>query len=395
MATGEVDPSTHRVPLHPRDFWWGGLGLVASLLGVQSLVSSGASSAQVLMLLPSNGPVSAVGDGLRRGYGLAMAEAMACGVNPPSLELGWLPIGEDPRPFLVGRSQPRLLIAPPAVSSLPYGLLAQQQNINVLLPLQRGSSLQRLPSQPGADRLWPVLPGRSQEADHLARALVKLSRDKAMVIHDGNGELVALADRFTETLSGAGGWVVGPANRAIGIAKPTKAAMDQLLTDINWYKPESVVVMTSPGSPLAKAVTGSTLPTSLTLVWPFPAKTPFQNPQLGVEPLSRGPGWSRFARAFEQRHGFQPGLVEAAGYDTGQLAVLAAPGAAGKDGWQLDWLNPRSKPLGLCAALQARAKGSGLALNGAASRLDLSAANPPTGEMRLTTVKALPLAAGP
>ena len=395
MATGEVDPSTNCGPFHPRGFWWGVLGLVASLVGVQSLVASGANGAQVLMLLPANGPVSGVGDGLRRGYGLAMAEAVACGVIPPLLELGWLPIGEDPRPFLLGRSLPRLLIAPPAAPSLPYGLVAKEQNINVLLPFQRGSSLQRLPSQPGADRLWPVLPGRIQEADQLARALVQQSRDKTMVIHDGNGELVALADRFTETLSGAGGWVVGPANESIGIAKPTKSAMDQLLDDIRWYQPESVVVMTSPGSPLAKAVASSALPASLTLVWPFPVKIPLRNPQVGVEPISRGPGWSRFEQAFERRHGFKPGLVEAAGYDTGQLAVLAAAGTASKGGWQLDWLDPRSKPLGLCAALQARAKGSGLAIKGASSRLDLSTAIPPTGEVQLIVVKPLPLAAGP
>jgi len=189
--------------------------------------------------------------------------------------------------------------------------------------------------------------------------------------------------------------VVGPANDSSAIAKPTKAAMDQLLADISWYQPESLVVMTSPGSSLAEAVTGSALPASLTLAWPFPVKTPVQNPQLGVEPLSRGPGWSRFERAFEQRHGFKPGLVEAAGYDAGQLTVLSSPIGAERDGWQLDWLNPRSKPLGLCAALQARSKSSSLALKGAASRLDLSAAIPPTGEMQLTVVKPLPGAAAP
>jgi len=395
MGRGEVDSSTRSGSVRPWAFRWGAMGLAASLIGVQSLGASSAIGGQVLMLLPADGQVASVGDGLRRGYGLAMAEARACGVIPPSLELGWLPTGEDPRPFLLGRTIPRLLIAPPAVSLLPYGLLAQQQNISVLFPLQRGSSLQRLPSQAGADRLWPVLPARSQEADRLARALVDQARGKAMVIHDGNVELAALAGRFAETLSGAGGWVVGPTNGPIAVAKPSEAAIEQLLDDISWYQPEALMVMTSPDSPLAKAVARAALPGSLTLVWPFPVKRSLRNPQLGVEPLTRGPGWSRFEQAFQRSHGFNPGLVEAAGYDTGQLTVLASRGAASKDLWQLDWLDPKAKPLDLCAALQARSQGSGLAIKGAASRLDLSAANPPTGELQLTPVQPLPLTPAP
>ncbi len=389
MGTGKVDPSTPSEVGCPGKLRWGALGLAASLLGVQSLAASGAIGAQVLMMLPADGQVAGIGDGLRRGYGLAMDEARACGINPPSLELGWLPTGEDPRPFLQGRTLPKLLIAPPAVSLLPYGLLAQQLQISVLLPLQRGISLQGLPSQPGSDRLWPVLPARSLEADRLARALIEQDKGKAMVIHDGSIELVVLADRLAETLSGGGGWVVGPANEPTGMEKPDQESLDRLRDDIGWYQPEALIVMTSPGSPLAKAVARASLPETLTLVWPFPVVTPGPNPQLGIEPLSRGPGWNRFEQAFRSAHGFDPGLVEAAGYDTGQLTALAAHGSAKRKAWALDGLDAKTPALGLCAALEARAKGSSLALKGAASRLELSAANPPTGEWKLTALKPL------
>ena len=396
MAPGEVDPIPLSHARQHRSLAWGVVAVLASLIGVQGLAASGAIGAQVLMLLPADGPVAGVGDGLRRGYGLAMAEAKACGATPPSLELGWLPAGEDPRAFLRGRTLPMVVIAPPAVSSLPYGLLAEQLSIPVLLPLQRGSSLGRLPGQAGADRLWPVLPGRSQEADQLARALRDRSLGKTMVIHDGTSELAALADRFGESLNGAGGWVVGPTNGALAIPKPNTEAVELLQGDLTWYQPQTLVVMTSPGSPLARAVASATLPPGLTLAWPFPVTAPLRNPQLGVEPLSRGPGWDHFEQAFQRSYGFRPGLVEAAGYDTGQLIVLSARGGAPRPGgWQLDWLNPRAKPLGLCQALQARSRGSTLALQGAASRLDLAAATPPTGDMKLTPVQAKPEAVVP
>jgi len=385
MGTGRLDPDSSP----GRATRWGLLGLAASLIGVQSLAASGAIGSQVLMMLPADGQVAGVGDGLRRGFGLAMDEARRCGIRPPSLELGWLPTGEDPRPYLLGRTTPNLLIAPPAVSLLPYGLLAQQRNINVLLPLQRGSSLQGLASQPGADRLWPVLPARSLEADRLARALIDQARDKAMVIHDGSTEQVALAGRLAESLSGGGGWVVGPANAPYAIRETSPAAMDQLRDDIGWYRPESLVVMTAPGSLLAKAIASASLPENLTLAWPFAVTTPLANPQLGVEQLSRGPGWGRFELAFKAAFGFTPGLVEAAGYDTGQLTALASHGSLKQERWSLDGLDAKTPPLDLCAGLQARARGSRLSLMGAASRLDLSAATPPSAELQLIAVKPL------
>ncbi|TWB91873.1 MULTISPECIES: ABC transporter substrate-binding protein [unclassified Synechococcus] len=386
MTTGGDAPSPSTVetgtkPWAARPGVW---GLAASLVGVQALVASGALSAQVLVLLPANGPVAKGNDGLLRGYALAMDEARACDARTPSTELGWLPVGQDPRPLFEGRTTPKLLVAPAAVSMLPYGLLAQDRRINVLFPLQRGDSLQRLPGQLGADWLWPVSPARSLEADRLARGLLEQEKAKVMIIHDGSVEQKALADRFTETLAGGGGWVVGPTNAPLAVPKTDKEAIEQLSEDVDWYKPQSLAVMAAPGGALAKAVLSAQWPANLTLVWPFPVKEPLATAQLGVEPLSQGAGWSRFAKAFQARFGFEPGLVEAAGYDTGQLAVLSAQ-VGGDDGrWQLSWLDPKAPQLELCAALKALGSGSPLAVKGAGSRLDLSPGLSPTGEIRLT-----------
>jgi hypothetical protein len=340
------------------------------------------------LLLPSEGLLAGVGDGLRRGYGLAMAEAGACGVSIPTLSIGWMTPGQDPRTALEGRRPPDLLIAPPAVALLPYGLLAQENDLSVLLPLQRGSSLQRLPSQPGADRIWAVLPARTLEADALARGLMGERRAKVMVVHDGTGEQAALAARMIETLSGAGGWVVGPSEEATSIPEPDEKALDQLIDDLEWFKPESLAVMTAPGSPLAKAIAAAPLPADLTLVWPFPVDAPAAHPQLGVDPLSHGPAWASFAKAFQVRFGYAPGLVEASGYDTGLLVAVTSAGKERQRPWNLQWLDPKATPQKLCQALKARRSGSRVAISGAASKLDLVPGIPPTAELRLTPVPA-------
>lgn len=360
----------------------------AAVLGVQCLAASTPARSDVLLLLPSQGLLAGVGDGLRRGYALAMAEAGACGVGIPSLRLGWMTPGQDPRTALEGRRPPDLLIAPPAVALLPYGLLAQQSGLSVLLPLQRGSSLQSLPSQPGSDRIWAVLPARTLEADALARGLIAERRAKVMVVQDGTGEQAALAERMINTLGSAGGWVVGPSDQAASIPEPDDKALKQLIDDVEWFKPEALAVMTTPSSPLAKAIAATPLPIDITLVWPFPVESPGANPQLGVDPLSRGPAWEPFAKAFQARFGYAPGLVEASGYDTGLLVAVTSAAKERQRPWDLQWLDPKATPQKLCPALKARKSGSRLAIKGAASKLDLVPGIPPTAELRLTPVKA-------
>ena len=211
--------------------------VVAALLGLQSLAASVQVRSDVLMLLTPEGLLAGVGDSFRRGYELAMAEARACGVEPPTLQLGWLPPEQDPRAALTARPLPSLLIAPPAVSLVSYGLLAQELDLNVLLPLQRGSSLSGLPSLTSADRLWPVLPARSLEADRLAKGLIEDRRSRVMVIHDGSSEQIALADRFVASLSGDGGRVVGYQEGSQEIADPDARTITRLMDDVDFFRP--------------------------------------------------------------------------------------------------------------------------------------------------------------
>jgi hypothetical protein len=126
------------------------------------------------------------------------------------------------------------------------------------------------------------------------------------------------------------------------------------------------------------------------VAWPVAELEPLANPQLGVDPRGRGEGWPAFARAFEGRWGYGPGLAEAAGYDAGQLVSLAATRFQGQPGWDLQWFLGHGRPLPLCAAIAARRLGGALRPQGAASHLDGAAGRAPSAALRLSQLPARP-----
>ncbi|MEN9497100.1 MAG: hypothetical protein RLZZ137_2140 [Cyanobacteriota bacterium] len=363
--------------------WLNALSLLAIVVGIQSLVASAPLAAAVRLLLPSEGLLAGLGDGLRRGYSQAMAEGAACGVRTPALELGWLEPGVDPQPALSHAARNALLIAPPAADLAAYGRLAQQQRLSVLLPLQRGRSLDGLAQLPGSDRLWPVLPSRSLEADRLAEGLLSEGRRRVMVVRDPSADSLALAKRFEASFSNGRGSLIGVDGAVISLAGGDQAGIDQLVRDVDWYRPDALVILTGSHSTLAKSLRRASWPEGLLLAWTAAPLQPLGQPQLGVDPQSRGSGWQAFSQRFNQRWGYRPGLVESAGYDTGLIALLASLPVAGRPGWDLHWLNARAKPLPLCAALQQRQLGASVRPQAATSGLDLAPGVSPRADLRL------------
>ena len=207
-----------------------GFALAAVALGTQALAASSPIRSDVRMILPSEGLLAGLGDGLRRGYGLAMEQAAACGVKPPSLQLGWLPPGADPLKPVTAAPRSSLLVAPPAAPVQAYGLLADQQHLSVLLPLQRGRSLEALPQLRGSDRLWPLVPGRSLEADRLAQALLDDNIRRVMMVRDLSAESKALSDRFVASFANGNGQVIGAAPEPIAMGMNDPTAIKQLVS---------------------------------------------------------------------------------------------------------------------------------------------------------------------
>ncbi|MCP9849312.1 ABC transporter substrate-binding protein [Cyanobium sp. Morenito 9A2] len=364
----------------------GVLGVLASLLGMQTLAGSTPLPRPVVMLLPSEQRLAGVGDGLRRGYRLAQEQSEVCGGLPPELGLGWVPPASNPLRALEAGPPLSLLIAPPAAPLAAYGQLAERLEATVLLPLQRGLSLRQLASLRGSERLWPLTPARSEAADQLARAAVSRGWKRVMVIRDGSAEAGQWAERFVGTLQLAGGSSIGAAEEPIRVDPAQTKDWAQLLDDVSWYRPQALMVITRPGSPLARAAAAAQWPEALALVWPFATWRDLARPQLGIGTTSQGPGWGPFEQAFRRRWGYPPGLVEAAGYDAGQLTVVAAVPvqATGRLGWDLRWLNARLSATDLCSSLALRRAGQQLALKGAASKLDLVPAGSPNAELQLS-----------
>ena len=254
-------------------------GILASVLGVQTLVSSTPQPRAVLLLLPTGGILAGLGDGLRRGYLLAMEQSKACGVSPPELGLGWVRPGLDPQRSTEAGPPPSLLIAPPAAPLAPDGLLAERLRLPVLLPLQRGLSLQHLAAQPGSDRLWPVLPARSQAADQLALAEVERRWPQVMVIRDGSAEHRVLAERFVAGLSVAGGRLIGPANGTVRVDPSNVKAWSQFQTRWTGIGPRRWWCSPGPAAP-----------------WPR------RSPPLGLRTRNGGGSWLRH-RPVDRRSG--------------------------------------------------------------------------------------------
>lgn len=373
----QASPSWSRILL-------GVVSVSAVVVGSQTLAASTPLRSDVRMLLPSEGLLAGLGDGLRRGYGLAMEETRRCGLTPPSLQVGWLPPGTDPRQPVAAAPRSALLVAPPAAPLQVYGVLADQQRLNVLLPLQRGISLEGLPQLRGSDRLWPLMPGRSLEADRLAQALRAEKIRRVMVVRDRSAESRSLTDRFVAGFSNGNGAVIGPTSAPIVINADDSAALRQLEADVDWYRPPALVVITQPGSPLAEALRTASWPETVLLAWTAPVAGPMPVDQIGVNPLGRGLAWQRFAERFQQRWGYQPGVVESAGYDSGLMAALASVPVAGRPGWDLSWFSANARPQPLCTALRVRATGAKVRPEAASSAFDLGPGVPPTATLQLS-----------
>ncbi|MEN9542178.1 MAG: hypothetical protein RLZZ459_2269, partial [Cyanobacteriota bacterium] len=83
--SAQAGPSRRQIrPAMPRLSHWGtggplaaALSLAAVVVGTQTLAASTPLASSVRLLLPSEGLLAGLGDGLRRGYAQAMAEGRA------------------------------------------------------------------------------------------------------------------------------------------------------------------------------------------------------------------------------------------------------------------------------------------------------------------------------
>ena len=82
----------------------------------------------------------------------------ACGEPFPQVAWHWTNSGDAPDPQLMPSIDLKLLVAPPSADLRAFAALADERDLTMLLPYQRGQSLDTLRGLKGRERIWPLFP---------------------------------------------------------------------------------------------------------------------------------------------------------------------------------------------------------------------------------------------
>ena len=368
---------------------WVLLGLAATFIGCQTLLGSAQPGPRFAVLLSDAPSQKAVRQQFLRGFAVGEDSVRRCGVEMPAV--AWLDLPDDQSPVarLQGHSAVQMVVAPPATDLRAFDQLADQHQVDVLLPYQRGRSLETLRSLDNRHRLWPLTPSRLEDLKAVASTAMDAGWGRAMVVADPAGIEATDADSFVTTFKDLGGVVESYDLDSVQRVDPADvASLKRFRDDMAWSWVQTVIVAGSPDSDLVKVLQhqqsqgdfGGGAPRTPNWVWLSQsdqaeaiASQPWQ--QITLTAPARGQHWDRFAEHFRQRWQHAPGLLEASAYDTARVLALA-------DGDQpepMAWIDPDAEPMPLCEALRQRQAGQTLKIPSAASDFRLRAGYAPGG----------------
>ena len=371
-----------------------GLIVAASLLGCQALEASTQERFPVLALL-SDGlmPAHAV---FRQGFALGEEQVRQCGSAPADVEWRTIGLEDDPAPFL--GSTRSVVIAPFATELSRFSRLAQDHQINVILPYQRGASLNQLVPLDPQGLLHPLSPSKQSEIDQLAIDTIAQGWRRIMVVADPADRAAGMAVTYTEAFEQLGGKVESYEKSLVQqVDAGDAAAVSQLIQDVAWKRPAAIALAADPSGRLAELLdqaqnNGRLMGASLASparIWLLPVTRLDAVPQrpwtqLSPDQQAHGPGWSSFATSYQQRWGQAPDLLAASGFDAARVVALAtlAPAPMSSEGLRdpIGWLDPDAEVQPLCQAIALRQQGKAVLLEGAASDLALRPGQIPSGQ---------------
>ena len=140
--------------------WLSWCVVAATLIGCQSIVASGVSRPRLAVLLPMGHRDAELRHNFLQGFRLGQASVEACGEPFPQVAWHGTNSGDAPDPQLMPSMELNLLVAPPSADLRSYAAVADERDLIVLLPYQRGQSLDTLRGLEGRERLWPLVPSR-------------------------------------------------------------------------------------------------------------------------------------------------------------------------------------------------------------------------------------------
>ena len=99
------------------------------------------------------------------------------------------------------------VVAPPSADLRAFATLADQRDLSVVLPYQRGQSLNTLRSLEGRERLWPLVPSQKDDLEATVEAALEAGWSRAMVVADPTAIEAEASTPFVDLFKAAGGTV--------------------------------------------------------------------------------------------------------------------------------------------------------------------------------------------
>ncbi len=369
--------------------WLALLGLAGVVIGCQALLGSVLPKARFVVLLSDAASEQRVRRQFSRGFAVGEESVRRCGAEMPPVN--WLDLRDDQSPIDALRSHgaAQLVVAPPAADLRAFDQLVAQRQLTVLLPYQRGPSLETLRSLEHRHHLWPLTPSRQEDIKALADTAMASGWGRAMVVADPTALEATVSAQFVSTYQTLGGVVESYESDPVQRVDPADAtSLKRFRDDMAWSWAQTVVVAADPKGALAQVLQhqqgeglfGGGAPRTPNWIWLSESDRvetirPREWQQIALQAPARGDAWQPFAERFQERWGEAPGLLEASAYDTARVLALAS----GVDGDPLRWINPDAEPIPLCEAFQQRLSGDGLRIPSAASDFRLRPGLAPGG----------------
>ena len=187
--------------------WLSWCVVAATLIGCQSIVASGVSRPRLAVLLPMGRRDAELRHNFLQGFRLGQASVEACGEPFPQVAWHGTNSGDAPDPQLMPSSDLTLLVAPPSADLRAFAAFADERDLTVLLPYQRGQSLDTLRGLEGRERLWPLVPSRQEDLKAMVAAAMEAGWGRAMVVEDPSALESTSSKAFVELFKAAGGIV--------------------------------------------------------------------------------------------------------------------------------------------------------------------------------------------
>lgn len=210
--------------------------------------------------------------------GVQLGEAMArsCGFEPMASDWRTIPWDGDPQAAFPSGGFPPLLVAPLAADLRAFSRLAELSDSQVLLPFQRGSSLQTLKALDASPRLWPLVLSRNDDLRTLAQEAISRGWKRVVVVSDPETIEADAAAPFIEQFQAEGGQVLSYTDALVQELNPANADRLMLLKqDLTWQVPDALVIAAQPQGRLAGVLRqaqrdGSIAPANPAWIWPLP-----------------------------------------------------------------------------------------------------------------------------